>query len=77
MSAILICRQAADTAMQSAAYYFAQAQRENGAIVLASNDQGFSKVLQYCTSLGCNCIMIGAASKFILANIHRCRWMYK
>ena len=72
MNVIVMCRQAADTAMQSAAYYFAQAQRGDGAIVLASNDQGFSKVLEYCASLGCNCIMIGTVSICTLPNQHKC-----
>lgn len=53
-------RQAADTAMESAAYRFAQAQREQGAIVLASNDQGFAQVLRYCGSLGCYTVALGA-----------------
>lgn len=53
-------RQAADTAMESAAYYFAHAQQGQGAIVLASNDQGFAQVLRYCGSLGCSTVAIGA-----------------
>ena len=53
-------RQAADMAMESAAYRFAQAQRQQGAIVLASNDQGFAKVLRYCGSLGCAVVVVGA-----------------
>lgn len=46
--------------MTSAAFYFAQAQRRQGALVLASNDQGFAQVLRYCGSLGCSTVTIGA-----------------
>ena len=53
-------RQAADTALQSAAVGFASKHRHDGAVLLVSNDQGFAGLLQYTRNLGCLNISVGA-----------------
>ena len=53
-------RQAADTALQSAAVSFAREHRHRGAVLLASNDQGYAGLLRYARGLGCLCISVGA-----------------
>ena len=58
--ACVLCRQAADEALNSVAVAFAREHRHTGALMIASNDQGFAGLLRYTRDLGCLNISVGA-----------------